>query len=238
MMFKTELIELIGYLLTLDHNLITAVLAGLAGILGTYFTYRTKIKEGNKNDFQILLAANEQYRKEVKEDLIQSKAEIETCKKLIKEYSDRIKELEDKIEVLVCNNNEVKYRLELANNRFIKLSNTLPIFIFRTDKNGQVFFVNDYCVKLIGRPAEELCNGKWKDVIYKDDVEAFFLKWDDAIKTHTNFEHEYRIYGANNSIIYLKTRLIREEDINGKILGYVGSGIIQKIEKIEDKEVD
>lgn len=220
------------FAITLLENLSTilvALFSALAAWFGTFYTYRIKSKQLQKSDFQALIDANESYRQEVRLDLSNAKQELNACRLMIENLNNKVVILENELSKLTKNKSELQIKLDIAEQRFVKLANTVPFCVFRADRNGNVFFVNHYLCEKTGFAAEEICNGKWKNLIYESDREVFTDKWNQALNDHTHFEHEYRINARKNRqnmILSFYTKMIREEDSDGRLIGYIGFSMI------------
>lgn len=207
-------------------TILVALISAVAAWFGTFFTYKVKSKQIQKSDFQALIDANESYRQEVKTDLQNAKQELNACRLMIENLNNKVVILENELAKIGRTKTELQSKLEIAEQRFIKLANTVPFCIFRADREGNVFFVNHYLCDKTSFAAEEICNGKWKTLIYELDKSIFMEKWNNSLAEHSNFEHEYRIKCKNNLLLAIYTKMIREEDSDGKLVGYIGFSMI------------
>ena len=194
------------------------VITSLTTILGHWIASRVKNSKAKSSSFQAMIDANVEYREELRKDLIVAKNELLDCKKIIEDLNNRILKLNDQID----KDKEIKDLIKQCEDRFINLANSVPLGIFRADIKGNPIFVNKYLCELKKTSYEELLQGAWKKTIHPSDYEEVIKEWDKAVRTHSNFELEYRYKLPNEEVIYVKTIASREETIEGKLVGFVG----------------
>lgn len=197
------------------------IITSLTTILGHWIASRVRSSKLKSNGFQAMIDANVEYREELRKDLINAKAELVGCRKIIEDFNKKIVKLNS----LIDEGKEAKEIIRQCEQRFISLANSIEIGIFRSDINGKTIFSNKYLCDLVGVEAEELLNDSWKKIIHPSDYEEVTKEWEKAIRNHSNFELEYRYKGKNDKVIYVRTKAIREECTDGKLTGYTGAVI-------------
>ena len=200
----------------------TAVITVLITAISTMFGYHVvnfvKYKKIKADIFKATIDANIEYREELRKDLLTAKNELLECKKIIEELSKKIELLNNQLD----KDKEIKELVRQCEDRFINLANSIEIGIFRSDIQGKTTFTNKFLCDLIGIGAEELLGDNWKKIIHPSDFEEVMKEWKKAIRSHSNFELEYRYKGKNDKITYVRTKTVREECKDGKLVGFIG----------------
>lgn len=98
----------------------------------------------------------------------------------IKRKNEQLQDLSDKVQ-----KSETQYKT---------LTNSLPLFIFSLDQDGQLFYANEWLLKYTGHTIESLNESQWKTVVHGDDYHAFsvllqpsLIKGSSGIKMQTRF---------------------------------------------------
>ena len=200
----------------------TAVITVLITAISTMFGYHVvnyvKYKKIKADGFKAIVDANIEFREELKKDLVIAKNELLDCKKIIEELDNKIIKLSNQLD----KDKEIKDLIKQCEDRFINLANSIEIGIFRSDLQGKTIFTNKFLCDLIGVGAEELLGDKWKKIIHPSDFEEVMKKWEKSVRNHSNFEFEYRYKGKNDKITYVRTKAVREECKDGKLIGFIG----------------
>jgi PAS domain S-box-containing protein len=129
--------------------------------------------------------------------------------------------------------------------RYETLTNISPVGIFRTDANGKTTYVNPRWCKISGISRNEALGDAWMKAVHPDDRPQLTQNWDQAIGTGNPSHAEYRFLRPDESIAWVMGQAVPEKDINGKIIGYVGTitditerKIIEEILKERDTLLD
>jgi PAS domain S-box-containing protein len=98
----------------------------------------------------------------------------------IKRKNEQLQDLSDKVQ-----KSETQYKT---------LTNSLPLFIFSLDQDGQLFYANEWLLKYTGHTIKSLNESQWKTVVHGDDYHAFsvllqpsLIKGSSGIKMQTRF---------------------------------------------------
>lgn len=70
---------------------------------------------------------------------------------------------------------ELSERVKKSEDQYKVLTNALPLMIFSLDDQGQLLYANDWLLHYTGQHLNSLNNSKWKNVVHKDDYDAFCL---------------------------------------------------------------
>lgn len=109
---------------------------------------------------------------------------------------------------------------------FRAMADSAPTPVWITDHSGQITFVNRAFVELTGRPAEQLMNNSWIDLIHADDIAAVadrrarawangFAPYD-FVARFRDFEGEWR---------WMRASAQSRFDDAGAFQGYVGMAV-------------
>ncbi len=128
--------------------------------------------------------------------------------------------------VLVFNDITEQYKLqkEVAFNqkKYKILATMAPVGLFYTDMKGNCLYVNDTWCDIAGMKFTEALGTGWASAIYAGDQEKVFSAWNDFVNNDTDFKLEYRFQNGSE-IRWVLGQALAEEDINGNIIGYVGT---------------
>ncbi|WP_413165787.1 PAS domain S-box protein [Capilliphycus salinus ALCB114379] len=110
-----------------------------------------------------------------------------------------------------------------SQHRFATLAKAAPVGIFRTDTQGKCLYGNDISFEMIGLSQEESMGEGWTKTLHPDDVEDVQKKWYAFALNGVPFKCEYRFLRPDGSIIWVYGQAVAETDINGNVIGYVGT---------------
>lgn len=220
-------------------NITVAIISSIATIATSYINSRRKSlvekKKDEQDSFQAVLDASAKYRDEVKKDLIDSKREIVDLKQEIANLRKEIESQKIEYQLLresIYGESGYKQQLKECSVRFNYISNLVPVGIFRTDKEGKCIFVNRKWVELSGINAEDAMGDGWMKAIHKEDRDKINKNWIEIVNNHSSFELTYRFQNViTGEIVNLLGRAVREEDSEGKLIGYIGYVIQISCEK-------
>ncbi|WP_205512046.1 ATP-binding protein [Longitalea arenae] len=91
---------------------------------------------------------------------------------------------------------ELSVRLQKSEAQYKTLTNSLPLMIFSLQPDGQLIYANDWLLRYTGESIEKLNATRWKQVVHKDDYDAFILFFNNKIaqdaaniKTQARIKH-------------------------------------------------
>lgn len=91
---------------------------------------------------------------------------------------------------------ELSERVQKSEAQYKTLTNSLPLFIFSIDKEGQLAYANEWLLKYTGETIESLNREKWKNVVYTGDYASFsgllnpeVMNGSSGIKMQTRFKN-------------------------------------------------
>ncbi|MFY7801826.1 MAG: PAS domain S-box protein [Limnoraphis robusta] len=110
-----------------------------------------------------------------------------------------------------------------SQHRFATLAKAAPVGIFCTDTQGKCLYGNDISFELIGLSQEESMGEGWTKTLHPDDLEQVKKNWYNFALDGVPFNCEYRFLHPDGRIIWVYGQAVAETDINGNIIGYVGT---------------
>lgn len=137
----------------------------------------------------------------------------------------------------VTSQKRIEKELELSENNFRKLADSMPIIVWTTRPDGKIEFFNSLLTKFTGVPAEALSKpGGWMMVIHPDDRENTVNCWQRAAKRHEPYRVEFRILRADGIYVWHLTRATPIRNADGQILRYYGTSIdIQELKDLQSE---
>jgi PAS domain S-box-containing protein len=122
--------------------------------------------------------------------------------------------------------NERKQReiaLAKSESLFRTLIQVVPVGIFQMDALGACRYVNEPLCQLYGESMEALLGDGWLDAIHPDDRDRVEQTWLDSLIEGKPFFSEHRILRADGAIIWVVAQAQAERDLEGEVVGFVGS---------------
>ena len=119
----------------------------------------------------------------------------------------------------------VKYQSELeeSEKKFRLLAESLPEFIWTSNKNGKFNYFNAALYKYSGITPKDGNNDDWLDIIHPEEKEENKRLWAESIKTGNDFAFEHRFRRSDGEYRWQLSRAIPQRDILGNIQMWVGS---------------
>lgn len=117
----------------------------------------------------------------------------------------------------------VEQNLQESKDRYIKLTNSIPVGVFQTNNDYECLYVNQYCCQLMGLSEEKIKKKGWLDAIHPEDKDKVMREWVKSIKKNQSFELEYRIQRPDKSVIWVYGQCLAEYDSDKNVKGYIGT---------------
>jgi PAS domain S-box-containing protein len=130
----------------------------------------------------------------------------------------------------------VKYQSELeeSEKKFRLLAESLPEFIWTTDKNGIFNYFNEALYRYSGTTPKDGNNDYWLDIIHPEEQEENKRLWAESIETGKGFASEHRFRRSDGEYRWQLSRAIPQRDMLGNIQMWVGSSTdIHELKKQE-----
>jgi PAS domain S-box-containing protein len=120
--------------------------------------------------------------------------------------------------------------------RYQALARIAPVGIFRTDVVGNCIYTNERWCQIAGMHPEQALGEGWSAALHPEDRERVFNEWYQAAKTQVPFYTECRFQRPDGTVSWLLVRATAEQDIQGDVIGYVGTITdISEQKNIEDE---
>ncbi|HYI38254.1 MAG TPA: SpoIIE family protein phosphatase, partial [Thermoleophilaceae bacterium] len=131
---------------------------------------------------------------------------------------------------------EEALRLASANEaRFRELADTAPVFIWTSDADGMIDFINRGWLDYTGRNLEDELGDSWDLGVHPDDKEGVTDSWWRAFRRKVPWEREYRLLGRDGDYRWIVDRGVPRFD-GDRLVGYVGTATdIHQRKEIERK---
>lgn len=119
----------------------------------------------------------------------------------------------------------VEEALRLSERRYASLAAAAPVAIFRFDRPMNCVYVNERWSEMTGRPAETALGQGWIEALHPEDREQLVADWSTGYPlTNTDVLYsEGRHLRPDGSINWFYVQLVEETDIEGNVIGYVGT---------------
>ncbi len=119
--------------------------------------------------------------------------------------------------------------------RFRLMADTTPAFIWMTDANGKITYMNKTRLEFSGNTLDENLNSNWKDSIHPDDL-PLLLRIQKENVNKSKLQFEFRLKSHEGKYRWIYDTAIPRYTAEGKFTGYIGSGIdISDIKEAEEK---
>ncbi|MBD2165150.1 PAS domain S-box protein [Calothrix membranacea FACHB-236] len=117
---------------------------------------------------------------------------------------------------------QIEAALWESERRYASLAEASPVAIFRLDAVGNCMYVNERWCEMTGRPAEEAMGYKWLNAVHPEDRHRFIGFSPSSTSENIRCD-EGRHLLPDGSISWFYVQVISETDIEGNIIGYVGT---------------
>jgi PAS domain S-box-containing protein len=109
--------------------------------------------------------------------------------------------------------------------RFRVMSDTAPAFIWTSDREGKLTYLNKRALNFTGAKAEAPNGDGWYDYIHPDDLKEVFQAKERALQDHERFVREYRVRRSDGVYRWLFDVGNPRLDIDGTFVGFIGSAV-------------
>ena len=113
--------------------------------------------------------------------------------------------------------------LKASEERFRSLSDTVPVFIFITDDNGEITYTNTAFQEYTGKTNDELTGMGWARTVHKEDRGIPEKAWSAAVRSQQPYAAEYRFRGHAGDFRSFMCRATPIRDEAGHIRQWVGT---------------
>ena len=113
--------------------------------------------------------------------------------------------------------------LEVSERRFRMVTETAPVLLWLTDRDGAVTFVNDGWLEFSGQPPESLLGNGWTQLVHPDERMRMFTSWRAAFEARRRFVAECRFRRIDGEYRWLLSTGVPRVDPEEGFAGYAGS---------------
>ena len=134
---------------------------------------------------------------------------------------------------------EKKYQRELeeSEEKFRLLSESIPQFIWTSNRQGEITYFNDAVYTYSGLTPVALQESFWAHIVHPDEMEATMFQWQNAIKSGRPFVMEHRFRRSDGEYRWQLSRALPQRDAEGNTQMWVGSSTdIQELKKQEEEK--
>ena len=109
--------------------------------------------------------------------------------------------------------------------RFRVMSDTAPAFIWTSDREGKLTYLNKRALHFTGAKAEESNGDGWYNYIHPDDLEEAVRAKQRALQDHQRFVTEYRVRRSDGVYRWMFDVGNPRFDIEGVFVGFISSAV-------------
>jgi PAS domain S-box-containing protein len=109
--------------------------------------------------------------------------------------------------------------------RFRVMSDTAPAFIWTSDREGKLTFLNKRALNFTGAKAEGSNGDGWYNYIHADDLEEALQANERALQDHQRFVREYRVRRSDGAYRWMFDVGNPRFDFEGFFVGFIGSAV-------------
>jgi PAS domain S-box-containing protein len=113
--------------------------------------------------------------------------------------------------------------LRLSQERFEALARVAPVGIYRTDRWGQVTWVNDRWREITGFGPEEALGTAYLDVIHPDDLERFATGWSRGPGSPESYRIEMRLRRRDGTVAWVMNHVMADTGEDRIVRGSIGA---------------
>ncbi|MDB9314099.1 PAS domain S-box protein [Spirulina sp. CS-785/01] len=129
---------------------------------------------------------------------------------------------------------QTKIRLRQSEQRYASLAAAAPVGIFHANAHGDCIYANERYCAILGYPLKDCMGKKWQQGLHPEDQPHVIAQWQEALRENHLFQIECRFIRPDGTVVWVYGQATTERDLEGKIIGYIGTIIdISKRKQIE-----
>ncbi len=109
--------------------------------------------------------------------------------------------------------------------RLVRLSDLVPVGIFRSNPTGAYTYVNKTWCGLAQCTAKSALGLGWLGSIHPEDLARVKETWFEAVRSKKSFTIEYRFLTKKSATVWILSEATPELDSEGSILEYIGTAV-------------
>ena len=112
--------------------------------------------------------------------------------------------------------------LRESEERFRYLSDSSPIGVFETDKNGSVKYLNNKWLAITGMSLQDALGFGWGDALHPEDRPRILANWTKCLEEKIGFDGEFRFVRPSGEVRWVRTRTSPVFSLAGDVISHVG----------------
>lgn len=106
---------------------------------------------------------------------------------------------------------------------YTNLTQSVPVGIFQTDREGEWIYVNEKALSMAGMTLDTAIGTGWINYIHDEDKKRVLNQWTQSRQTKTALWTEYRYPHSDGTNTWVLAQAIPETDEQGEIVAYLGT---------------
>jgi PAS domain S-box-containing protein len=120
---------------------------------------------------------------------------------------------------------KVELTLQESEEKFRKFTQSSPVGIYTTDKNGDCTYANERWLEMTGLKIEEALGQGWGSALHPEDKITISENWYKAVQSKGKWGYEYRFLNKEGKITWIYGMAVEFNNIDGNPIGYLGTNI-------------
>ncbi len=125
----------------------------------------------------------------------------------------------------ITERDRAEHALRESEERFRFVANAAPVMIWMSDPSGSCTYVNKPWRDFAGQSTEGMLGEGWKERIHPDDLDAMWMKSNEAVERRKTVEVQYRVKRHDGEYRWILDIGVPRFDPDGTFAGYIGSCI-------------
>jgi PAS domain S-box-containing protein len=127
--------------------------------------------------------------------------------------------------------------LRASEQRYRDLADAMPLVVWTARPNGELDYYNQRWFDFTGLTLEQSQGWGWQPVLHPDDLQNCIDRWDEAVRTGSPLEIEYRWKRTDGIYRWHLGRALAVRNAEGRVAYWVGTGTdIEEQKQAEDQQ--
>lgn len=145
------------------------------------------------------------------------------ARQLVEQQASELEHAQTELEMV---NDELQHTNETLRDQeeqFRTLTNSLPEQVWTALPNGALDYVNQVVTDYFARPAEEVVDEGWQNVVHPDDLPGVVERWVHSLQTGDPYSVEFRLLRHDGAYRWHIGQAVPLRDENGAVAKWFGS---------------